>query len=141
MNVFCFYGNICKSIFVPQYVPLPQPALLAKLHSSLHGKWQDFLAKKNSYMRPVISSQSETFLHSQRITKASCNVLGGSSNQVQILARLQLTYFSTNFNNKILHPLGAAAPRKKIGFVNTAEGMCSYDKTDGYTCMNVFHHY
>jgi len=46
INVLHFYGNIYRSIFVPQYIPFPEPTFLAKLHSSLPSKWHRFSGGK-----------------------------------------------------------------------------------------------
>jgi hypothetical protein len=102
INVLHFYGNIYRSIFVPQYIPFPEPTFLAKLHSSLPSKWHRFSGGK-------ILTRDLSWFHlnpnplpiHKGLQRHRVMYLG-SSNQVQILVRLQLTWFLTNFNNKIL---------------------------------------
>lgn len=75
-SIFCIFmatfanQSLCHSMFHFHSLPF----WLNLIHHFLANGM--IFGEKNSYMRPVISSQSETFLHSQRITKASSNVLG-----------------------------------------------------------------
>jgi len=83
-------------IFVPQYIPFPESAFLAKLHSSLPSKWHDFRGKK--FLRDLLFHLNLKPLSIHKWLQRHCVMYLGTSgaDNYHIATNLNLWQILTN---------------------------------------------